>query len=280
MSDDATPRLSLPYLAASQAQKHVTLNEALALLDGLVACAFESRTVSVQPASPADGALHLLPPGASGAAWSGFAAGAAVRFEAGAWSLLPAPLGALAYLRDEGLLLVRASGGWADVGLALRQLANLDRLGVGTTADAANPLAVKAAGVLFDHAGAGVQVRLNKATSADVGSLLFQTGYGGRAEIGLVGDDALHLRTSPDGSAWTDALVVAGGRVGVGTSAPTSRLHVDGPVRVGGFAKADLPAAAAVGAGAIVFVSDATGGATLAVSDGSVWRRAGDLSPV
>jgi len=36
MSDSNTPRLGLPYLAAGQAQKHVTLNAALAGLDGLV----------------------------------------------------------------------------------------------------------------------------------------------------------------------------------------------------------------------------------------------------
>ncbi|MCJ2115070.1 DUF2793 domain-containing protein, partial [Methylobacterium sp. J-001] len=33
---DATPRLGLTLIAASQAQKHVTHNEALGLLDALV----------------------------------------------------------------------------------------------------------------------------------------------------------------------------------------------------------------------------------------------------
>ena len=50
MSDDATPRLSLPYLAAAQAQKHVTLNEGLARLDGLVQTSVESRTTPAQSA--------------------------------------------------------------------------------------------------------------------------------------------------------------------------------------------------------------------------------------
>ena len=57
MSDDASPRLGLPYLAAAQAQKHVILNEALMRFDGLVQTAVESRSVAAQPASPADGAL-------------------------------------------------------------------------------------------------------------------------------------------------------------------------------------------------------------------------------
>ncbi|RZJ39922.1 MAG: DUF2793 domain-containing protein, partial [Brevundimonas sp.] len=36
MSDDHSARLCLPYLAAAQMQKHVTLNEALTRLDALV----------------------------------------------------------------------------------------------------------------------------------------------------------------------------------------------------------------------------------------------------
>ena len=65
MSDDQSARLGLPYLAAGQMQKHVTLNEALTRLDALVQTAAISRTVSDQPATPADGALYILPAGAT-----------------------------------------------------------------------------------------------------------------------------------------------------------------------------------------------------------------------
>ena len=44
MSDDQTARLGLPYLAAGQMQKHVTLNEALTRLDAVVQTAIVSRT--------------------------------------------------------------------------------------------------------------------------------------------------------------------------------------------------------------------------------------------
>ena len=44
MSDDASARLGLPYLAAGQMQKHVTLNEALTRLDSLVQLAVVSRS--------------------------------------------------------------------------------------------------------------------------------------------------------------------------------------------------------------------------------------------
>ena len=42
---DFTPNLLLPYLAAAQAQKHVTLNEALRLLDALVQLVIQSRAL-------------------------------------------------------------------------------------------------------------------------------------------------------------------------------------------------------------------------------------------
>ena len=52
MSDDASARLGLPYLAAGQLQKHVTLNEALTRLDALTQTAVVSRTTTTQPAAP------------------------------------------------------------------------------------------------------------------------------------------------------------------------------------------------------------------------------------
>lgn len=119
MSNDATPRLTLPYLAASQAQKHLTLNEGLGLLDGLVACAVESRTLAAQLSAPADGALYILPTGATGADWSVAGAGALMRFEAGAWTALTRAAGQLAYLRDEGLLLLFDGAAWTGVRAAL-----------------------------------------------------------------------------------------------------------------------------------------------------------------
>ena len=45
-----TPRLALPVIEAAQAQKHVTHNEALALLDALIQLAVESRTLTRRPA--------------------------------------------------------------------------------------------------------------------------------------------------------------------------------------------------------------------------------------
>ena len=46
---DLSPNLSLPYLAPAQAQKHVTHNEALGLLDAVVQLAVQSRSQTEPP---------------------------------------------------------------------------------------------------------------------------------------------------------------------------------------------------------------------------------------
>ena len=50
----------LPYLLAAQAQKHVTHNEALRLLDGLVQLAVLDRDLTAPPGAPADGDRYIV----------------------------------------------------------------------------------------------------------------------------------------------------------------------------------------------------------------------------
>ncbi|MBS2268064.1 DUF2793 domain-containing protein, partial [Salmonella enterica subsp. enterica serovar Typhimurium] len=52
---DQTPNLQLPYIAPSQAQKHVTHNEAIRALDALVQLCVASRTLKEPPAEPREG---------------------------------------------------------------------------------------------------------------------------------------------------------------------------------------------------------------------------------
>ena len=215
MSGDTSARLGLPYLAAGQLQKHVTLNEALTRLDGLVQTRVVSRTTAAQPSSPGDGDLHILPAGATGAAWAGKAAGTLIRAELGGWTEVPPVDGQVVWVQDEGLALVRHQGGWRLLGAGLGEVQGLTRLGLNTTADAGNPFAAKINKALWTALGAGeggdgdLRMTFNKDGAANVLSLLFQSGYGGRAELGLIGDDDLRLKVSADGGTWRSALVVS-----------------------------------------------------------------------
>ena len=47
---------------------------------------------------------------------------------------------------------------------------------------------------------------LNKSASANTASQLYQDNYSGRAETGLTGDDHFHVKVSPDGATWTEAI--------------------------------------------------------------------------
>ena len=60
---DITARLDLPLIQPSQAQKHVTHNEALQVLDGLVQAALEETGANTPPFEPVTGTLYAIGPG-------------------------------------------------------------------------------------------------------------------------------------------------------------------------------------------------------------------------
>jgi len=99
---------------------------------------------------------------------------------------------------------------WRDMGqrLLMRKGTSTAMLGISTTADDTNRLAVASSASLFTHAGAGHQLKLNKAQASETASFLFQTGYSGRAEAGLAGDDRFHFKVSPDGASWLEAMII------------------------------------------------------------------------
>lgn len=78
-----TPNLGLPYISASQAQKHVTHNEAIAALDTLVQLAVKSASVATPPEGDPEGARYIVPEGSTGA-WTGHANKVAQQ-EIGGW---------------------------------------------------------------------------------------------------------------------------------------------------------------------------------------------------
>lgn len=202
----ATARLNLPYIAPLQAQKQVSYNEAMAALDQLVQPVVKSRSLATPPASPTEGDTYLVAP-APGGAWAGRAHHFAT-WRDGGWSFrAPAP-GWLAYVVDtDEIAIAQPAGDWAS--LVTTGGAALVKLGINTSADLSSRLAVAADGTLLTHDGADHRLTLNKAAAADTASLVFATGYAGRAELGIAGDDALHVKLSADGVTWSEALRLA-----------------------------------------------------------------------
>lgn len=116
MSGNST-NLQLPYLSPAQAQKHVTVNESLRRLDALVQLAVVSATTTAQPASPADGAVYILPAGKSGAAWGAMTTGALAYYRDGAWEQIVPREGWRAYVQDSDQLQVYTGTAWSQSAL-------------------------------------------------------------------------------------------------------------------------------------------------------------------
>ncbi len=255
MAQDATPHLALPYLLPSQAQKHVTHNEALRRLDAIVHLAVADRDRAVPPAAPQEGDRHLVAEGASGD-WAGHAGEVALR-EDGAWSFLAPRPGWSARVLAEGVTLTHDGGAWRD---GAQDPLRAATLGVNAAADATNRLAVAAPSTLLSHDGAGHQVKVNKAAPADTASLLFQTGWSGRAEMGTAGSDRFAVKVSANGAAWSEAL---------SADPATGRLSLPQGAEVGG---------PLTGAAVTQGPADATPGRLVRTQDGYV--RATVVGPV
>ena len=189
--------LMLPYMAAAQAQKHVTHNQALEWLDMIVQLTLQSFSQTSPPPAPADGAVWAIGAGAT-ADWAGHD-GELAAWSNGGWLFLMPRVGWRAALGSD----VRV---WTGSAWVHPDLQNLPGVGINTSHDATNRLAVSSEATLLTHAGAGHQVKINKAAPGNTASLLFQTGWSGRAEMGTLGDDKFGVKVSPDGTAWTTAL--------------------------------------------------------------------------
>ncbi|MTI43707.1 uncharacterized protein DUF2793 [Roseibium hamelinense] len=108
-----SPRLNLPLIAAAQAQKHVTHNEALMRLDAAMNASILA-TRADPPATPQEGTAYLVSSSPSGG-WSARADHVAV-FQNAAWVFI-APFDGLTVFDSQlGLQRVYSGGAWQTLG--------------------------------------------------------------------------------------------------------------------------------------------------------------------
>ncbi len=209
-----TTRLGLPQLQPAQARKSQTVNEALAGLDSVVQLTFaqsgvstlssdpepapgEARTLGLQPDAPLQDFAHAI------ACWNA---------DARSWSLTRPASGWRAYDMQGGGLVVFDGAGWTPVG---GQPIGLERLSIGQGSDPVddgNALSVSGTSTLLsaptDKAeGASHRLSINSSGTDQTASIVFQSDFTGRAEIGLTGSDALTFKVS-DGTQWRTALTL------------------------------------------------------------------------
>lgn len=201
-----TTRLNLPYLLASQSDKHVTFNDAMTHLDKLIHLCVQSQSLAAPPMAPNEGMNYVIPVGAS-VAW-GSATNDVACFVDGGWLFLSPREGWQAWVVDGAHMIRFASGNWSKVPI-VETVNPVAMVGINTIADPVNRLAIKSDAVLLSHEPDGtgnIQVKLNKSSASATSSLLFQTDWQSKAEIGLAGDDSFRIKVSPNGANFQTAL--------------------------------------------------------------------------
>lgn len=205
-----TVHLGMPFIEGSQAQKHVTHNEALRILDAAVQIGVLDVTLTSPPPTPAEGERHVVASGATGA-WAGQADTIAT-YEDGAWRFLTPKLGWCLWSDADATLFVYDGAGWRDV-LSMGTMSDsADLLGINTTASSPNLLAIRSNAMLLkaievaDGGTGDARLQISKGSSTKVASVVFSDAFSGRAEFGLVGSDAFKLKVSNDGTTFVEAL--------------------------------------------------------------------------
>jgi hypothetical protein len=207
-----TPNLGLPFIEGSQAQKHVTHNEALRILDAAIQIAVLDLTRTAPPTSPAEGQRHVVASGATGA-WAG-QGNAIATWQDGAWAFLVPRTGWCIWSVADNVVFVFDGTHWRDLRDLPVTLDNAVHVGINTSASSPNLLSVKSNAALLtainaaDGGSGDTRFQISKESAARTASVLFSDAFSGRAEFGLIGSDAFKLKVSADGSAWVEAFTI------------------------------------------------------------------------
>lgn len=223
---ETSSNLEIPYVMPAQAQKHVTVNEAFRMIDAAVQINLIKPQANELPSQPEAGDCYqVIDPAPE--LWADNIGNVAVWVD-DAWMFLKPKIGWIARDDETGNLLIHDGTSWTEVNNEVPDQLLINQIGVNMASDENSRMAVSSPGSTFSHAGDDHRLKINKSTANDTASLIFQNAWSGRAEIGIVGDDQLGFRVSPDGVNWNETMVFdqLGGYVGIGVHAPTSRLDV------------------------------------------------------
>ena len=239
--------LGLPFILPSQAQKHITHNEAIQMLDALVQLGVRDDALGGPPASPVPGDRYIVGPNASGA-WEG-REGEIAAWQGGAWLFYLPRDGWLAHVARDDRMVRYRDNAWGP--LPASGVTRTERIGVNTDATETNRLTVSADATLLTAETNDHRLVVNRTGDAATASLVFQSDFSGRAEMGLAGGSRFGFKVSVDGAAWSDALALE-----------------PGAIKLFERARNELPDPATIGAGGLAWLS----GTGLVASDGTDWR--------
>ncbi len=206
---EITPNLNLPYIMPAQAQKHVTHNEAIRMLDVLIQLSAISASLPSPPSTPLNGERYIVPPNPE-SDWAGQSANIAT-FQDNSWAFLTPQTGWQCWVEETQQIMIFDGDNWiTQASSDNSDNAEYDRIGINTGIDPQNRLSVKSNNILFSHdetkPSGDARININKQTKSDIASIHFQTDYNSHAEIGLNGDNSLSIKTSTDGLNWLEPI--------------------------------------------------------------------------
>jgi len=218
---DTTAHLALPFIMAAQAQKHVTHNEALRLLDGIVQLSVLDRDLTDPPASPAEGARYIPATGASGA-WSGWDGSIAYWIE-GAWmKILPAP-GWLAWVVDEAQAVIWTGSGWIPMANAMGFIAQSASVAVARGPNGGSTGMAVAEELLSGLSGA------SRASTIVIPNRAIVLGVSARTVTAITGAASFDCGLSGEPSKFGGSLGIAAGSTNIGVVGPQA-FYADTPI--------------------------------------------------
>ena len=156
---DTTARLRLPTLRAGQAQKELTHNEALALIDLLLHPAVTGFAVDSPPAAPEPGASWVVGPAPTGD-WAGHTDSLAGWTEGG-WRFVAPIEGMTVWIRERAIAACYAGGTWRIGEIAATRV----------SVDGAHVLGPRQAGVPDPAGGDVIDIQVRAALSALLAAL-------------------------------------------------------------------------------------------------------------
>lgn len=195
----------------SQAQKHVTHNEAIQTLDIVTQLAVLAIYKSAPDALPERGACYILSSDPSGD-WAGYPNQIAT-YENPGWIFITPQAGWTAYDLQTQRHYIFDGTNWA--AQTTTQLGNIEHFALGTGISDDAPFTAKLNTALWqavsaEDGGTGSFVHISDKSSErdDLGQIL-QSGGQTRAVIGLFGSDDFRISVSPDSENFYDAMRVS-----------------------------------------------------------------------
>lgn len=220
---DFTSRFGMGYILASQAQKHVTHNEALRMLDGIVQASVLDSTRTAPPASPSAGDCHIVASSATGA-WEGWDGDLAFYVD-GAWYRLDAVEGARVWDQNVSQLVVRVGASWVSLAVAMGFLAQAAQVSIAVGANSG----ATGVGVLEETLSGLSGATVDSAIQIPDRSICL--GVSTRTVTSITGATSYDCGVSGQASKFGGALGVAAGATNKGVIGPEA-FYSDTPVRL------------------------------------------------